>query len=168
MSVVSVVPGSFDVEEDFFTIEDLFQSNVLHQYFRKFLADNCQSICSLRLENRHGCSQMHVSLKTGSGFFRQIRLQVDHLNGTLEMFSATEVKLPDSISVMQMIMMFSCSNDYPLYTLELHDDSHLMLCCRKKVRSLPDADTFPDLLTSLASVADNLEQHGRNAHGVPL
>jgi|GEM_PF-1805333 len=154
-AVQGVVGGKFS---DSVSIENLFHSDDIHRAFREFLVQQNQKIFFLRIEQDHQTSVMELEVKTAQNITRQVKLSINDDNLSPHAIkSATAINLNDTISVLQVVLMFTSSQNYPHYTLELQNNSQLMLCCRKKLPTLELRD-FAELITALADTADRLEE----------
>jgi len=158
MAVVNNVPVFEPSPEQASAIESLFHSDGLHQQFRRFLDQHWQSVPGLRIVQTGINHRMDLDVRTRRGILRQVSVKfIEDTNGR-EIQSATAIQLDDDVSVLQVVLMFTSSQNYPYYTLELQSNAHLLLCCRKKLQTGLNNQDFHDLITGLAHTADLLEE----------
>jgi len=158
VNAVQEVPSFNKDSEKVLTIESLFHSERLHHNFRKFLALHWQSVPSLNIVHHNNLRWMNVVTKTAKSMMRPVCVYLTDKSNGHEIKSSTAINLSDNISVLQVVLMFTSSQNYPYYTLELKNNSRLELCCRKRLDPPLDTQDFHELITGLANTADQLEE----------
>lgn len=143
--------------EEVLTVEFFFLSETLRMIFHKFLAQNWQQIETLYLEDDCDHQQMLLEVKSDLGISRKIVMNFNGQRENRELKTYTTVDHHDSASVLQVVLLFMGSHNYPQYNLEPQSNSRLALCCSKKVAAIIDEHEFYDLIINLANTADRLE-----------